>query len=94
MPRLCSRAELRWWRCGPIGRRRSRGSAPRSSEFVDGGAWVLCVPAGYDVRRSSALAIDVLQVDAYEVRDGQIIRAILAYPDKATALEAVAGLPE
>ena len=63
------------------------------SEFVDAGAWVLCVTRWVGRGRSSALAIDVSQVDAYKVRDGQIVRAILAYPDKATALEAV-GLSE
>ena len=64
------------------------------SEFVDAGVWVLCVTRWVGRGRSSAVTIDVSQVDAYRVRDGQIIQAILAYPDKATALEAVVGLSE
>ena len=39
--------------------------------------------------KASEAAVDVSQVDVYEVREGKIVRATLAYPDKATALEAV-----
>jgi hypothetical protein len=39
------------------------------------------------------VAVDVSQVDVYEVRDGKIVRATLAYPDKAAAFQAV-GLSE
>jgi ketosteroid isomerase-like protein len=63
------------------------------SEFIDAGEVVLCVTRWVGRGRSSAVSVDVSQVDAYEVRDGQIIRATLAYPDKASALEAV-GLSE
>ena len=37
--------------------------------------------------------IDVHFADAYEVKGGKIVRAIVGYPDVATALEAV-GLAE
>jgi hypothetical protein len=37
--------------------------------------------------------IEFRATDAYEVRDGLIVRAIIGYPDVATALKAV-GLEE
>jgi hypothetical protein len=37
--------------------------------------------------------VDVRVADAYEVRDGKIVRAIMSYPDVATALKGV-GLAE
>jgi hypothetical protein len=35
------------------------------------------------------LVIDVRQADAYEIRDGAIATAVLAYADTATALAAI-----
>jgi ketosteroid isomerase-like protein len=39
--------------------------------------------------KGSDVPIDVHFADAYEVKDGKIVRAIIGYPDVATALEAV-----
>ena len=62
-------------------------------ETVDCGAHVVCPTRWVGKGSASGVAVDVSQVDVYEVRDGKIVRATLAYPDKATALEAV-GLSE
>ena len=43
--------------------------------------------------RGSDVPVDVRFADAYEVKDGKIVRAILGYPDVATAL-ADLGLAE
>lgn len=39
--------------------------------------------------KGSDLPVDVRGADAYEVKDGRIVRAIIGYEDAATALEAV-----
>ena len=63
------------------------------SEYVDAGDHVVCVTRWTGRGKASDAAVDVSQVDVYELRQGKIVRATLAYPDKATALEAV-GLSE
>jgi ketosteroid isomerase-like protein len=62
-------------------------------ETVDCGAHIVCATRWVGRGSASGVAVDVSQVDVYEVRDGKIVRATLAYPDKAAALEAV-GLSE
>ena len=62
-------------------------------ETIDCGTHVVCVTRWVGRGSASGVTVDVSQVDVYEVRDGKIVRATLAYPDKATALEAV-GLSE
>ena len=62
-------------------------------EIVDCGSQIVCATRWVGRGSASGVAVDVSQVDVYEVRDGRIVRATLAYPDKATALEAV-GLSE
>ena len=63
------------------------------SECIEAGDHVVCVTRWTGRGKASDAAVDVSQVDVYELRDGQIVRATLAYPDKATALEAL-GLSE
>src|SRR3954465_8972554 len=63
------------------------------SEYIDAGDHVVCVTRWAGRGKASGAVVDVAQVDVYELRAGKIIRATLAYPDKATALEAV-GLTE
>jgi ketosteroid isomerase-like protein len=63
------------------------------SEYIDAGDHVVCVTRWTGRGKASDAAVDVSQVDVYELRDGKIVRATLAYPDKTTALEAV-GLSE
>jgi ketosteroid isomerase-like protein len=62
-------------------------------EIVDCGAHVICATRWIGRGNASGVAVDVSQVDVYEVRDGKIVAATLAYPDKATALQAL-GLRE
>jgi ketosteroid isomerase-like protein len=58
-------------------------------ETVDCGTRIVCATRWVGRGSASGVAVDVSQVDVYEVRDGKIVGATLAYPDKATALEAV-----
>jgi ketosteroid isomerase-like protein len=46
-------------------------------------------PRSHGKSKGSDVSIDVRFVDAYEVKDGKIVRAIVGYPDVATAFEAV-----
>jgi ketosteroid isomerase-like protein len=62
-------------------------------EYIDADPWVICDTRWYGTGQESGLAIDVRQTDAYELQDGKIVRVVLAYPDTASALEAV-GLGE
>jgi ketosteroid isomerase-like protein len=57
------------------------------------GDHVVCVTRWTGTGKASDAAVDVSQVDLYELRDGKIVRATLAYPDRTAALEAV-GLCE
>src|SRR2546421_9708751 len=59
-------------------------------EYIDADPWVVCDTRWYGKGRGSAVEVDVRQADAYELRDGKVVRAVLAYPDTATALEAAA----
>jgi ketosteroid isomerase-like protein len=61
------------------------------SEYIDAGDHVVCVTRWTGRGKASDAAVDVSQVDVYELRQGKIVRATLAYPDKATALEAAAA---
>ena len=58
-------------------------------ETVDCGTHIVCATRWVGRGSASGAAVDVSQVDVYEVRDGKIVRVTLAYPDQATALEAV-----
>jgi len=58
-------------------------------ETVDCGAHIVCATRWVGTGSASGAAVDVSQVDVYEIRDGKIVRVTLAYPDQATALEAV-----
>ena len=50
-------------------------------------------PRWYGKSKGSDVPVDVHVADAYEVKGGMIVRAIMSYPDVATAIEAV-GLQE
>ena len=63
------------------------------SEYIEAGDHVVCVTRWTGRGKASGAVVDVAQVDVYELREGKIVRATLAYPDKATALEAL-GLSE
>jgi ketosteroid isomerase-like protein len=62
-------------------------------EYIDADPWVICDTRWYGEGRGSAVGVEIRQADAYELKGGRVARAVLAYPDTATALEAV-GLAE
>jgi ketosteroid isomerase-like protein len=58
-------------------------------QYVDADPWVICDTRWHTKSKGSELAVDVRFADAYEVKDGKVRRAIIGYPDVATALEAL-----
>jgi ketosteroid isomerase-like protein len=58
-------------------------------EYIDAHPWVVCDTRWSGKGRGSAVGVDIRQADAYEVRDGKVVRAVLAYPDAAAALQAI-----
>jgi ketosteroid isomerase-like protein len=58
-------------------------------EYIDAHPWVICDARWYGRGKGSDVEIDLRVADVYEVRDGKIVRAIIGYPDPATALKAV-----
>jgi ketosteroid isomerase-like protein len=57
--------------------------------YIDVHPWVICDSRWYGRGKGSNLEIDLHAADAYEVRDGKIVRAIVGYPDVGTALKAL-----
>ncbi len=55
--------------------------------------WVVCDTRWYGKGKGSDVPIELRAVDAYVVKDGQVVRAVLGYADVATAL-ADLGLAE
>ena len=62
-------------------------------EYIDAHPWVVCDTRWYGKSKGSDVPVDVHVADAYEVKGGMIVRAMMSYPDVATAIEAV-GLQE
>jgi ketosteroid isomerase-like protein len=62
-------------------------------EYLGAGDYVVCFTRWTGRGKASDAVVDISQVDVYELREGKVVRATLAYPDKASALEAV-GLRE
>jgi ketosteroid isomerase-like protein len=58
-------------------------------EYVDADPWVICDTRWYGTGKGSGMAIEQRAADAYEVKDGKIVRALMGSPDVATALQAV-----
>jgi SnoaL-like domain len=58
-------------------------------ELIDAHPWVICDARWYGRGKGSDIPIDVRGADAYEVKDGGIVRAVIGYPDVPTALRAV-----
>ena len=63
------------------------------NEYIDAGSTVIGAVHWHGQGKASGVSIDVHQFDAYEFRDGRIIRASLGFRSRAEALEA-AGLSE
>ncbi len=57
-------------------------------DYIDAHPWVICDTRSHGKGKGSDV-IEVHFADAYEVKDGKIVRAIVGFPDVATALEAV-----
>ena len=66
---------------------------PEVYEYIDADPWVVCDTRWYGKSKGSDVPVDVHVADAYEVKGGMIVRAMMSYPDVATAIEAV-GLQE
>jgi ketosteroid isomerase-like protein len=62
-------------------------------EYIEAGDHVVCVTRWTGRGTASGAAVDTVQVDVYDLQEGKIVRATLAYPDKTTALETL-GLSE
>ncbi|TMK40477.1 MAG: nuclear transport factor 2 family protein [Actinobacteria bacterium] len=58
-------------------------------EYVDADPWVICDTRWYGKGKGSDVPTDVRVADAYEIRDGKVLRMFSGYPDVATALGAV-----
>jgi ketosteroid isomerase-like protein len=58
-------------------------------EYIDAHPWVICDARWYGKGKGSDVPIDIHVADTFEIRDGKIVRAIMSYPDVATAVEAV-----
>jgi len=57
------------------------------SRFVDADPWVVCAAHWRATGKGSDLPVDWHVADAYQVEDGQIVRAIFGYPDVEAALQ-------
>jgi ketosteroid isomerase-like protein len=58
-------------------------------EYIDAHPWVVCDTRWSGKGRGSTVGVDIRQADAYEVRDGKVASAVLAYTDTASALQAI-----
>jgi ketosteroid isomerase-like protein len=58
-------------------------------EYVDAEPWVICDLTWRAIGRESEAVVEWRVADAYEVRDGKVVRAIHNHPDLEAALEAV-----
>jgi ketosteroid isomerase-like protein len=59
------------------------------NEYVDAHPWVICDTRWHGKAKGSDVPIAIHVADAYEIKDGKIVRAIMSYQDVAAALEAV-----
>jgi ketosteroid isomerase-like protein len=58
-------------------------------EYIDADPWVICDTRWYRKSKDGDLPVDARFADAYEVKDGKILRAIIGYPHVEAALRAV-----
>jgi ketosteroid isomerase-like protein len=55
-------------------------------EYIDADPWVICDTCSHTGGEGGDAPVDVHFADAYEIRDGKIVRAILGYADVAKAI--------
>jgi len=58
-------------------------------EYIDADPWVICDTRWHVKAKGSDVPSEARVADAYEVKDGKIVRAIVGYPDVAKALKAL-----
>ena len=58
-------------------------------EYIDADPWVICDTRWHGKAKGSDAHIENRVADAYEVREGKIVRVVMSYPDVATALKDV-----
>jgi ketosteroid isomerase-like protein len=58
--------------------------------YTDADPWVVCDTRWYGRGKGSSLAIDVRSADAYEVKDGKVVRIVVGYANRDDALEGLA----
>ena len=58
-------------------------------EYRDADPWVICDTRWRGRGRDSDVRVDLRVADAYEIKNGKIIRVVFGYSDVATALKAL-----
>jgi ketosteroid isomerase-like protein len=58
-------------------------------EYLDADPWVICDTRWRGKGKGSDIPVEVHVADAYELKDGQIVRAVFGYADMASATEAI-----
>ena len=56
------------------------------SEYIDADPWVICDTRSHARAEGAGETIDIRFADAYEVKDGKIVHAILGYTNVAAAI--------
>jgi ketosteroid isomerase-like protein len=56
-------------------------------EYVDADPWVVCAERWHAIGKGSDVAVEWNVASAYELKDDQIVRGIVGYPDIETALQ-------
>jgi ketosteroid isomerase-like protein len=59
------------------------------NEYIDADPWIVCDVRWRATGRGSEASIDWRVAEAYDVKDGMIVRQIAGFPDVAAALDAV-----
>ena len=59
------------------------------SDYVDAEPWVVCGMHWRATGKGSGVPIEWRLADAYDLRDGKIVRVIFGFPDIPTALKAL-----
>ncbi len=58
-------------------------------EYVDADPWVICVNRWHGEAKASGLEVEVRSYDAYDIRDGKIVRSFGGYTSLAAVKEAI-----
>ena len=58
-------------------------------EYIDADPWVICDTRWHGKAKGGDAQIQNRVADAYEVREGRIVRVVMSYPDVASALRGV-----